>query len=348
VIIVNGVLRKGDKIVLCGLNGAIVTNVKAILTPHPLKELRVKNEYLQHDFIKAAQGVKLVATGSDLEKAIPGSSLYVVENEKQLHEATTAVMKDYEKLKANINKEGQGVYVNSSTLGALEALLHFLKTSKIPVCDFSIGPVHKKDVIKAGTMIERKMKKYAVILAFDVKINPEAELEAKKLGVTIMTADIIYHLTDQFQLYLQRLDEDERKQHEGEAIFPCVLEIIPEYIFNSKNPIVVGVKVLDGELRRGTPICVPSKEMIDLGIVTNIQFNNQDKDFGKKGEEVAVSITPHQGSQHYSYGRHFTNSDKLISKVTRNSIDAMKLFFMEDVRKWLDLFKKLKILFNID
>ena len=131
-------------------------------------------------------------------------------------------------------------------------------------------------------------------------------------------------------------------------VFPCVLEVIPEYIFNNKNPIVVGVKVLDGEVRRGTPICVPSKDSIELGVVTNIQFNNQDKDFGKKGEEIAISITPHQNAQHYSYGRHFTNENKLFSKITRKSIDAMKLFFKDDIVKWLDLFKKLKILFDID
>jgi len=34
-------------------------------------------------------------------------------------------------------------------LGSLEALLEFLKTSKIPVVNISIGPVHKKDVMKA-------------------------------------------------------------------------------------------------------------------------------------------------------------------------------------------------------
>ncbi len=42
VVLVNGALNRGDTIVLCGMNGPIVTQVRALLTPQPLRELRVK------------------------------------------------------------------------------------------------------------------------------------------------------------------------------------------------------------------------------------------------------------------------------------------------------------------
>jgi len=61
-------------------------------------------------------------------------------------------------------------------LGSLEALLEFLKQMKIPVCAINIGPVHRKDVLKAMKSLsgDGHQKEYATILAFDIKVTPEA------------------------------------------------------------------------------------------------------------------------------------------------------------------------------
>jgi translation initiation factor 5B len=47
---------------------------------------------------------------------------------------------------------------------------------KIPVTAINIGPVHKKDVLKCMKSLTGvgHQKEYATILAFDVKITPEA------------------------------------------------------------------------------------------------------------------------------------------------------------------------------
>jgi translation initiation factor 5B len=153
VILSNGILNEGDKIVLCGLNGPIVTTIRALLTPQPLRELRVKSAYVHHKSVKAALGVKISA--QDLEKAIAGSRLMVVGPDDDEDDLKDEVMSDLKSLFSSIDKSGRGVCVQASTLGSLEALLEFLKTSKIPVSGINIGPVHKKDIMRSATMLEK-------------------------------------------------------------------------------------------------------------------------------------------------------------------------------------------------
>jgi len=46
-------------------------------------------------------------------------------------------------------------------------------------------------------------KEFATILAFDVRVTPEAAKFAEEEGIKIFTAEIIYHLFDEFKLYLK-------------------------------------------------------------------------------------------------------------------------------------------------
>uniref|UniRef100_J3MS37 Uncharacterized protein n=1 Tax=Oryza brachyantha TaxID=4533 RepID=J3MS37_ORYBR len=53
----------------------------------------------------------------------------------------------------------------------------------------SIGPVRKKNVMKANVMLERK-KEYATILAFDVKVMPTACDLAEESGVKVLMSEL--------------------------------------------------------------------------------------------------------------------------------------------------------------
>lgn len=268
VILSNGILREGDRIVVCGVEGAITTNIRALLTPAVMKELRVKSQYVHNKEVKAAMGVKISAPG--LEGAIAGSRLLVVGPDDDEEELEEEVEADLNKLFSRVSTSGRGVSVQASTLGSLEALLDFLKDCKIPVANVGIGPVFKRDVMQCGTMLE-KSPDYAVMLCFDVKVDKEAAAYAEENGIKIFTADIIYHLFDAFTKHMEEQLEKKKEESKLLAVFPCVLNTVA--VFNKTNPIVVGVDVVDGSLRVGTPIAAVKqsatggKEIISMGRV---------------------------------------------------------------------------------
>lgn len=344
-ILVNGMLREGDTMIVAGTDGPIVTQIRSLLMPQPMKELRVKNAYQEYREIKAAQGVKIAA--KDLEKAIAGLNLLVAQKPDEVDVLRDEIAHELTHVLGNIKLAERGVFVQASTLGALEALLDFLKSSKIPYAGIRIGPVVKKDVMKASIMLEHDSQ-YATILAFDVKIERDAQELADSIGVKIFQADIIYHLFDKFTAYREELKQRKRDEHKHIAVFPCKLKILPQFLFKSRDPIVAGVMVEAGIIKPGTPVCVPSKEFVDLGVVTSVEINHKPVESARKGQEVCIKIEPVPGEAPKMFGRHFDEKDMIVSKISRQSIDACKDYFREDLVKtdW-QLMVELKKLFQI-
>jgi translation initiation factor 5B len=334
VILASGELVEGDTIVIGGFGGPIVTKIRALVTPQPLKEMRVKGEYVHHPRIRATIGVKICAP--DLETAMAGTPLFVANTPEEVEAASEEVAGDYASLFKYVNPTGEGVYVQASTIGSLEALLQFLKDSKIPVSGVNIGTVFKKDVMKAQNQLEKEDSKpeFAVILAFDIKISPEASEYAEKIGVKIFSADIIYHLTIAFTQFVEEIREAEKRAKlQQSAVFPCVLKIVPGGVFNSKNPIILGVDVIGGILKIGTPIAVPEASNLVIGKVTSIESNHKNLTEARHSNgSVGIKITASNHDQtHIMVGRHFEPTAQLASYLTRDSIDVLKEYFRDDM-----------------
>ncbi|UPL02561.1 hypothetical protein LCI18_013495 [Fusarium solani-melongenae] len=349
VVLSNGILREGDRIVLCGTEGAIKTNIRALLTPAPLRELRLKSAYVHNKEVKAALGVKISAPG--LEGAIAGSRLMVVGPDDDEDDIEDEVESDLAVLFNRVEKSGRGVSVQASTLGSLEALLDFLKDCKIPVANVGIGPVYKRDVMQCGIMLE-KAPDYAIMLCFDVKVDKEAQQYAEDQGIKIFTADIIYHLFDAFTKHMDEQLEKKKEESKMLAVFPCVLK--PVKVFNKNDPIVIGVDVTEGQLRINAPIAAVrsnpttgAKEIIKLGRVTSIEREHKQIPVCKR-KEPSVAVKIEMGSGQPMYGRHLEEEETLYSLISRASIDTLKEFYRKEVsnEEW-QLIIKLKPLFDI-
>ena len=90
-------------------------------------------------------------------------------------------------------------------------------------------------------------------------------------------ANIIYHLFDSFKAYNEEITEAKRRDAAPQAVWPCRLKIIAA--FCKRDPIILGVDILDGTLRVGTPLAVikidpttGQKHTIDLGKMYAISF----------------------------------------------------------------------------
>ncbi|CAN6356228.1 unnamed protein product [Urochloa humidicola] len=370
VVLINGALRKGDRIVVCTKQGPVTTNVRYLLTPYPMKELKAKGVYKHHEEIKAAQGVKIAVRG--LQHAIPGTALIVVKPGDDLEQAEAAAVQEISKANSLVNEDEtgesddgteiqemgriktckEGVYVQASSLGTLEAIIEHLKSLSldIPVSGCNLGPVHKQDVMKATAMLKRK-EEYAAILAFDVKVMPEAFDLAAESGVKIFVADTVYKLVDSFTDHIKKLKEEKKKQDAAEAVFPCTLKILPNRVYHKKDPIVCDVEVLEGVVKVGTPICVsvPSKDrgadvVHSLGRISSMETSNgMQIDSAKKGAVAIKIIGENPQERSRLYGRHFNADNELLSQISRNSIDVLKEYYRDEMsdENW-QLIRRLK------
>mmetsp|Transcript_40726 Transcript_40726/g.47357 ORF Transcript_40726/g.47357 Transcript_40726/m.47357 type:complete len:808 (+) Transcript_40726:119-2542(+) len=342
VVLINGILHEGDNICVCGANGPIFTQIRSLLTPQPMREMRVRGDYIHHKEIRAAMGIKIAA--NDLEYAIPGTPLLLVRDGDDKEAIARDVMKDATNLLQDVDKSGVGVTVQSSTLGSLEALLSFLKDMKIPVANVAIGPMHKRHMLQVVSM-KRKAPRYAVVLAFDTVVTPEAQELADQNDIEIFEARIIYHLFDMFTKYHNEYEEREKAKARSIAIFPVQLKVLQAV--RNADPIILGVSVVRGQLHPGTPLAFINKENRPtlIGKVESIQRDEKEVKIGKPGMDVAVKINSSDTT--VVFGRHFDESNTVLSLLTRASVDAVKMFkdelSQDDVNLMATLMKVLDI-----
>ena len=132
----------------------------------------------------------------------------------------------------------------------------------------------------------------------------------------------------------------------GNAVYPCKLRILKDHVYmkGGNKELLLGVKVRAGRLRIGSPLYVVFNEHknkgkiinmktereFELGKVTSIQKNNEDKDLANLHDEVCIRI---DNPNELSYDRHFDHKDEIISRLTRESIDILKKDYRDEMTK---------------
>jgi len=319
VILYQGELKKNDTIVFGTQNGPKETKIRGLLKPKPMDEMRDPREKFNYvDEIFAASGVKINAP--ELDDALAGSSIFVVTPENR--EACLAEIQG-EISHALVETTGPGVIVKADTLGSVEGMNYLFAAAGIAIRKASIGPVTKKDVIDAENA--KNTNRYlGVLLAFNVEVGEEAALEAQKFHIPILQSNVIYTLLDEYNKWREKEKEIEKQEAYAHLILPAKFKILPGMCFRMKDPIVVGVEILEGRLRSGCRIM--NGEGKDIGELKSIQKDKVSVNEAKKGDQVAISI-----STSFTFGRQICEDEKLFALVPKADFELLKSKFKEQL-----------------
>ncbi len=281
VILYDGTLHVGDRIVISGKDDVIVTHIKGILKPRPSQEIRLESKFKSVKNVTAAAGIKI--TAANLEGVLAGSEFEVVESEKDIEEFKKRLSREYEEIEIKTDEEG--VVLKTDTLGSLEALINELKEADIKIKRAEVGNIDKRDVVEASANKDDLNK---VILGFGVKMLPGVEEEAAKFGIRVFIDEIIYNLIDNFLKWREEEQRAREKQKVEELIKPCKIKLLKDYIFRRSKPAVIGVRILAGELKRDVKLIKP--DGTPAGVVKGMQKEGENIAMAREGEELAIAI----------------------------------------------------------
>jgi len=316
-IIFDGILRAEDTIVVGGKKGPITTKVRAILVPQPLEEIRdSRKKFDTIPQVHAAAGVKIAAP--NIDDAIPGSPLIAVWDPNQLEAAVEEVSSEMERLKVMTGQTG--IILKTDTLGSLEAIVESLRQKDIPIRIADIGDVSRRDVMEALS-VKHEDPFLGVILAFNVKVLPDAEEEARNQKIPIFWNDIIYNLMDEYIRWAEE-EREKKASKEFEALVkPGKFQVMEGYVFRRAKPAIFGARVLAGALH--TNVQVINSEGERVGRISQMQDQGKPISVAEEGREVAVSMPQPV------VGRHIKEGDVLYVDIPEKHAKALRTKFAD-------------------
>lgn len=321
-IIYDGVLREGDTVVVSGVDEPVVTKVRGLLKPQPLKEIHTEKKFTRVREVVAASGVKISAP--HLDRAIAGSSIVVAG--ERLDEAIKEIEEELREIEFSTDKTG--VVVKADTLGTLEALVHMLQEKGITVRMARVGDVTKSDIVEAEEVGQTEPF-MGVVLGFNAK-NTEPELADGK-GVKVITGDIVYKILEQYEAWVEAEKESIRSRELSVLPRPAKFKIMPGCVFRASKPAIVGVEVLGGTMKNHVEVMRQDGKIV--GKIKQLEAQGCSVKEASANCRVAISI---DGP---TVGRQIKEGDVLLTSISEPEYGKLKVYLdllTEDEREVLD------------
>ncbi len=287
VILYDGIAKVDDIVLALDIDGVQRSRLKSILKPGELKEIRDSStKFKAIKEVHAAAGIKFACP--DFENIMAGMPIITLRKGVK-EDVIQSYIDELEKEKAEITISSgeEGVLVKADTLGSLEALSHILAEHNIPIRKAAIGKVTKKDIIDVSGDVEARPKN-ALLLNFSQKVDDDITFMAKEYGVSIISNDIIYKLVEDAVFWMdEKIKEINRKKLEN-LTMPFMIKILPNCIFRTSDPAIVGVEVMGGVLKPGVTLVTEYGKKV--GKVKGIKDKDVNLKELKLGGSAAVSI----------------------------------------------------------
>ena len=282
-VLYDGTIRADDTIVVGGMNKPIVTEVRALLQPRPLAEIRTESRFEKVDEVLAASGIKVAAP--DLADAMAGAPVRVV-RDRPLEDVVAEV--EAELADIAVDTEEQGVVVKADTLGSLEAMADALDEAEVPIVRAEVGDVAPRDISVASTAEDSKQQ---AILGFNVDVLSDAEQRAEIDDVKLFTDEVIYQLIEEYEQHIEELERAQQDTILDNIVRPARFRILPDHTFRQNDPAVVGVEVNSGTIQNNANVVkFENNEPERVGQVKGIQEQGEDVDEARAGNRVSVAI----------------------------------------------------------
>lgn len=310
VILYDGTLAIGDEIAVATQGDVVVTKVRSLLKPRPMKEILVEDRFERVKSVAAASGIKV--TAPNLEGVIAGSPFFVIRNNRD--EVEARIKKEMTEIHVNLSEEG--IAIKADTIGALEALCKELEGKDIGVMRAEVGAVSRLNLIETETV---KNPMFRVLLSFNTPILPDAADMIKDplyTQVKVFEGRVIYQLIDQYVAWRdeqKRLQEKQRFEH---VVMPAKIRLLPDCVFRQSNPAVVGVRVLGGKLRSDVDLIKTDGKKV--GHLKTMQLRQESIREADPGLEIAISI---EGA---TVGRQVSVGDDLFVDVPERHIKVLE------------------------
>jgi len=176
--------------------------------------------------------------------------------------------------------------LKTDVLGSIEAIEEVLKGIPqekviLRILKSDVGEINESDIKFAKVHPARGYA--ALILGFRVKINPAAKMFAEREKVKIITFDVIYDLVEGVRKFMEKIVEPELVRTDlGKVKILAIFRV-------EKNRQIIGGKVIEGEVKKGTLIEVQrGGELIGKGKLINLQRDKKDIDKVTKGQDCGI------------------------------------------------------------